>query len=196
VQDAIAGRRLMSAGFDRVPGAFRTYTTANYRKFARPSLSWSPSFELWGPPTYTVEIDGQPYGSTTDTKLTTPNEVADGVHQWRVVARDRRGQAEATPTRTLRVDATPPEATFKISGVKRKGKPVRVRARVADGSLRSPTGSGVKVVRIAFGDGAEVLGRDATHRYRRGGTFTVRVTAADKAGNVIVVRRQIRIKKK
>ncbi len=196
IQDGAAGRRLMSAGFDRAPGAFRTYTTSNYRKLARPALSWSPSFELWGPPTYTVEIDGQAYGSSTETKLTTPNEVADGVHNWRVVARDRRGQVAATPMRKLRVDATPPEATFRISGSKRRGKPVRVRVRVADGTLKLPAGSGVKVVRIAFGDGAVFTGRDATHRYRRGGTYTVRVTAADRAGNVIVVRRQIRIKKK
>jgi hypothetical protein len=196
VQDGAGGRRLMSAGFDRAPGAFRSYTTSKYRKFARPSLSWSPSFDLWGPLTYTVQIGGQSYGTTTDTKLTAVNAVPDGVHSWRVVATDRRGQTASTPARTLRVDAKPPEATMKITGTKRRGKPVRVRVRVADGSLRVPAGSGVKVVRIAFGDGAVFVGREAVHRYRRGGTFTVRVTAGDKAGNVTVVRRQLRIKKK
>jgi hypothetical protein len=196
VQDGAGGRRLMSAGFDRAPGAFRTYTTSKYRKGARPSLSWSPSFELWGPPTYTVEIDGKPYGSTTDTKLAaTTSAVPDGEHTWRVVASDRRGQATSSPARTLRVDAKPPEATLKITGSKRRGKPVRVRVRVADGSLSAPTGSGVKVVRIAFGDGAVFAGRDAAHRYRRAGTYTVRVTAGDNAGNVTVVRRRLRIKK-
>ncbi len=195
IQDGAGGRRLLSAGFDRAPGAFRTYTTSKYRKGARPSVSWSPSFELWGPPTYTVEIDGKAYGSTNDTKLTTVEAVPDGAHSWRVVARDRRGQATATPVRTLRVDSRPPEAEIKVTGVKRRGRPVRVRVRVADGSLRAPVGSGVRTVRIRFGDGAIATGRLGIHRYRRSGTFTVRVTVSDKAGNATVVRRRIRIKK-
>lgn len=197
VQDDAAGRRLMSATFDRVPGTFRTYTSSGYRAATRPRLSWSPSFELWGPPTYTVQVDGKPYGTTTSTALenaSTP--IPDGVHQWRVIATDRHGQSVQTPVRTLRIDSRPPAASVTISGSRRRGKPVRVRVKAADGSLKVPVGSGVKVVRIAFGDGATVVGRDVTHRYRRGGTFTVRVTVGDKAGNVLVVRKKIRIKKR
>jgi hypothetical protein len=196
VQDGAGGRRLMSAGFDRVPGTFRTYTSSGYRKASRPALSWSPAFELWGPPAYTVLVDGKPYGTTTATRLDqTTAPIPDGVHQWRVSAADRRGQTVQTPVRTLRIDATPPAATFTISGSRKRGKPVRVRVKAADGSLKAPSGSGVKVVRVAFGDGATAVGRDVTHRYRRGGSFTVRVTVGDKAGNVLVLRRKVRIGK-
>lgn len=196
VQNVAGGRRLASAGFDRAPGAFRTYTTSKFRNQARPALSWSPSFELWGPPTYTVEIDGQPVATATTTKTTLANVVPDGVHQWRVIATDRRGQTTATPARTLRVDATPPEAQLTITGARRRNKELRIKVRAADGSLAVPAGSGISVVRVALGDGVTVVGRDVRHRYRRGGTYTVRVTVADKAGNVTVVREQLKIKKK
>lgn len=196
VADGVGGRRLMSAGYDRPPGAFRTYTTSKYRPGSHPVLVWQPSFELWGPLTYTVEIDGQPVGQTTATRFTTATPVGDGAHRWRVVATDRRGQTAAAPTRTLRVDGTPPEVTFAVSGTRRKGKALRVRVTTADGSIAKPVGSGVRVVRVAFGDGTSFVGRDVRHAYRRGGTFTIRVTVADKAGNVAVARKQIRVKKK
>ncbi len=192
----VARGTLFSAGFDRVPGNFRTYTTVNYRKFARPPLAWQPSFELWGPPTYHVIVDGQEVGTTTDTKFTPPVAIPDGEHRWKVVATDRRGQSYTAPERVLRVDATPPEVTFSVSGVKKKGRKLRVKVTAADGSIDSPAGSGIKVVRVNFGDGAKVEGRDVTHAYGKGGTFTIAVTAADKAGNATVVRRQIRVKKK
>lgn len=196
IVDGTGGRRLQVAGFDRAPGAFRTYTTAKYRKYARPPLSWASSFELWGPITYDVQLDGQSVGTTTETKLTPLNPVADGIHTWRVVATDRRGQTASAPTRTLRVDATPPELTFKVTGSKKKGKPVTVTVSAADGSLASPTGSGIKYVRIDFGDRTRLLSRKAVHRYAKGGSYTVRVSAADKAGNTIALTRKIRIKKK
>ena len=69
-----------------------------------------------------MEIDGQPVGATTSTGLTVPTRVPDGLHRWRVVAIDIRGQATATPSRNLRVDATPPKITFKVSGSRKRGK--------------------------------------------------------------------------
>ena len=197
LQEAADGRRLVAGGFDRVPGAFRTFTTAKFRKFARPPLSWQASFDLWGPLKYRVEVDGQPVGETTDTKLIPVNPVADGVHTWRVVATDRRGQSVGTPPRTLRVDSLPPAVTFKVTGSKRRGKPVRVAVTAADGSLATPSGSGIKAVRIAWGDKtAAVSGRRAAHRYARGGKYTIRVSATDRAGNAVAVTRQITVKKK
>ena len=68
-----------------------------------------------------MEIDGQPVGTTTSTGLTVPTVVADGLHRWRVVAIDIRGQSAATPSRNLRVDATPPKVTFKVSGSRKRG---------------------------------------------------------------------------
>jgi hypothetical protein len=193
VQGDASGRRIVTASFDRLPGTFTGYTTQRFRRFARPPLSWAPSFELWGPITYTVQIDGQPVGQTTDTKLTPLNAVPDGIHRWRVVAADRRGQTTASPTRLLRVDATPPRVSFRVSGVRKRGRLVKFRVKAGD--VLTPTASGIALVRIDFGDrSGVVLGRKAVHVYRRTGRFTVRVSATDRAGNVTVVRRKVRIK--
>jgi hypothetical protein len=191
IQGTGDARRLMSAGFDRVPGTFRGYTSAKFRRTARPPLSWATSFELWGPVTYRVMIDGQPFGETQATKLTTVNPVPDGEHKWQVVATDRRGQTAATPTRTLRIDATPPKV--KLTVHRRKGRVARATVKASDLVSPAVKASGVRVVRIDFGDGFRVNARKASHRYRRGGRRTIRAVVADKAGNVTVVRKRIRV---
>jgi hypothetical protein len=193
VQGTGGERRLVSAVFDRPPGTFRGNTSQRYRNATRPLLSWSPAFDLWGPVTYRVEIDGQPVGETTDTKLTTAIDVPDGDHRWRAVATDRRGQTSATASRLLRIDAAPPDLSFFIRGTRKAGAQVRIQARAAD--VLNPTGSGVKLVRIDFGDRSPaVAARTAVHRFRRG-TFTVRVSATDRAGNATVLTRRVRIAK-
>jgi hypothetical protein len=51
-------------------------------------------------------------------------------------------------------------------------------------------------VRISFGDGSRtIVGVKASHRYGHSGHMTVRVTASDKAGNVIAVTRRITVRK-
>jgi hypothetical protein len=196
VQGTPEARLIVAASFDRAPGSFRASTTSKWRPFARPPLRWSPAFELWGPLTYTVLIDDKPAGQTTSTGITVPGMVRDGLHRWRVIATDRRGQSSSTPSRNLRVDATPPKVSVRISGARKRSAPVKVSARVSDASGTTAKASGLKVVRISFGDGSRtVVGRHAIHRYGRSGKVTVRVIAADKAGNVVTVRRRITIHK-
>ncbi len=197
VQAGADGRRLVSGGFDRAPGTFRTYTTSKFRSFARPPLSWQASFELLGKLTYRVEVDGQPVGETQDTKLTTLNPVPDGVHTWRVVATDRRGQTASAPVRTLRIDSIAPAVSFKVTGKRQQRQQVKVAVTAADGSLTAPAGSGIKTVRIDFGDKTPVVsGRTASHRYAKRGMFTIRVSATDQAGNVVAKTLRVTIKKK
>ncbi|MCW3049001.1 MAG: hypothetical protein JWO74_3285 [Solirubrobacterales bacterium] len=189
VQGGDADRKIVAAAFARAPGTFLTYTPSRWRKFARPPLRWSQSFELWGPVTYRVEIDGRPVAQTSDTSVTVPGIVRDGLHRWRVVAVDRRGQTTATATHNLRVDATPPKLKFTVSGARRAGGAVKVGVSATDHA------SGVKLVRIDFGDKSRaVVGRSATHRYGRAGKFTIRVTASDNVGNVGTVQRRVTIK--
>ncbi|CAA9516299.1 MAG: hypothetical protein AVDCRST_MAG53-3092 [uncultured Solirubrobacteraceae bacterium] len=197
LQEGADGRRLVAGVFDRVPGAFRTFTTAKFRKFARPPLSWQASFDLLGAVKYRVEVDGQPVGETTDTKLIPLNPIGDGEHTWRVVAIDRRGQSAATPPRPLRVDATAPELSFRVTGSRKRGKPIKVAVTAADGSLATPGGSGIRTIRISWGDKTRVVsGRRATHRYARGGKYTIRVSATDVAGNAVALTKRITVKKK
>jgi hypothetical protein len=196
VQGDAAGRQIVAGAFDRAPGAFRANTTTKWRKFARPPLKWGTSFELWGPLTYRVEIDGAPVAQTTSTGITLPNPVADGLHRWRVVAVDRRGQATATPSRNLRVDATPPKVSFKLSGSRKRGKQLKIAVKATDASGTAAKASGLNLVRISFGDGSRtILGLRAAHRYAHSGHVTVRVSATDKAGNAIAVTRRITIRK-
>jgi hypothetical protein len=196
VQGVGAGSQIVAATFDRAPGSFRGSTTSKFRKFARPPLKWSAAFELWGPLTYTVLIDDKPVGQTTSTGITVPTVVKDGLHRWRVVATDRRGQTSATPTRNIRIDATPPKISFRVTGTRKRGRFVKVAARVSDASGTSAKASGLKVVRISFGDGSRAIaGRRAAHRYAHSGKVTVRVIAGDKAGNVRTVKRRITIRK-
>jgi hypothetical protein len=196
VQGSGDGRQIVAASLDRAPGAFRASTTTKWRKFARPPLKWGTAFELWGPLTYTVQIDGQPVGQTTSTGITLPNVVADGLHRWRVVATDRRGQATATPTRNLRVDATPPKVTFKLSGSHKRGKLLKIAAKASDASGTTSKASGLRLVQISWGDGSRaVVGLRSAHRYGRSGKVIVSVTGRDNAGNVIVQKRQITIRK-
>jgi PKD domain-containing protein len=194
VQGESGAKRIVSASYDRPPQAFTGYTTTRYRRFARPTFSWQPAFDLWGPVAYRVEIDGRPVGETTDTRLTVAQVVPDGRHLWRVVATDRHGQTVASRSRLLRIDATPPALTFRVRGERRRGKVVRVQARAAD--VLNPFASGIAYVRIRFGDGTPtVTARSATHRYAHRGRYTIRVSATDRAGNATVVTRRIRVKK-
>jgi PKD domain-containing protein len=193
VQGTGDAKRLVAGGFDRAPGAFRTYTSSKLRRYSRPPLSWQTSFELWGAVSYAVEIDGKPVGTTTATKLTPTARLRDGTHRWRVVATDRRGQTAATKIRFLRVDATKPALSVKVTGSRRRGKGLKVAVRAADGSLRHPRGSGIARVRIDFGDGTRVDERRATHRYGKSGAVTLRVSATDKAGNARTVTRRLHI---
>jgi PKD domain len=196
VQGEGAASQIVAAAFDRAPGSFRGSTTSKWRNFARPPLKWGAAFELWGPVTYTVLIDNKPAGQTTSTGITVPTVVRDGLHRWRVVATDRRGQTSATPSRNIRVDATPPKVSFRISGSRRRGGFVKVTARVTDATGTKAKASGLKGVRISFGDGSRAIsGRRASHRYAHSGKVTVRVSASDKAGNVRTVRRRITIRK-
>ncbi len=192
VQGAGDTRRLVSAAFDRKPGILSTSTTSRYRKLRRPQLAWAASFDLWGPLTYRPVVDGVPVGETQGTRLPMPTDLTDGEHTWSVSATDRRGQTAVSKPGTLRVDATPPTLTFSLSGVKSAGRTLSLTAKAAD-----PTpGSGLRRTVIAFGEGKRVFATSARHVFAKGGKYTLRVSATDKAGNSTVVRKVITIAKK
>jgi hypothetical protein len=186
----VGDARVVVAGvFDRAPGVFRATSGTSFRNAVRTPLVWSQSAELWGPLTYRVEVDGRVVGQTTATSFAVP-KLADGVHRWRVVATDRRGQVTATPRRILRQDGTPPRARLTVA---RRGRTVSVVVRPTDASRAGRPASGVGRVTISWGDGRRTVSRRASHGYRRGGRFTLRVTVRDKAGNATVVRRSLTI---
>lgn len=193
------GARSIVAGYyDVPPRAFNAYTTQKFRSLSRPKLSWGDAVDLWGTVTYRVFIDGQQVTEVPGKTSWTPvNPIPDGQHRWQVQAVDRRGQITSSRVRLLRVDATPPELTVKLSGARKAGKPIKVSVKAAD--VQNPTGSGLARVRIQWGDGASLTTKafrgTFTHRYSRG-KFTLRVSATDKAGGAAVVTKQLRIARK
>ena len=193
IQGAGDARRLVLAAYDRLPGAFAISTSSkNWRNVVKNPLAWGTALELWGPLTYSVLIDGKPVLQTQTTKATlAAGALSEGLHTWRVTATDRRGQSVTTPVKPLKVDTVAPTASF---SVKRKKRVVTVTTKAADVIPPSGNAAGIKFVRIDWGDGSGyVQARKATHAYGRTGAFTVRVSATDRAGNVVVTERAIHI---
>jgi hypothetical protein len=186
VQGGEADRRITAAMLDREPGTFQLFTTTNVRG-AQP-LKWGESLDIWGGVTYSVEIDGDVVGQTNAPQLAIPRSVDDGRHRWRVIATDRRGQTWATPRRLLRLDVTPPRVVLRL---RRSGRTVHFVMRGGDVGRSLATGLARR--RINFGDGSSRrISSSTAHTYRRG-TYTVRATAIDRAGNRRSVTRRLRI---
>lgn len=196
VQGTGDGRKLVFGGYDRIPGIFTNSTTQRFRDLSRPVLAWSPSFDLWGPVTYSVELDGVVVGQTQATRLPVTTPLADGVHTMKVTATDRHGQTYVTKPTAVKVDTAAPALSFSVSGVRAKGRMQTVKVKATDPAAPAGPGSGLARVVIDFGDGARAKSRQAAHAYRQGGAHTIRVSATDNAGNVTVVKRAITLKKK
>jgi hypothetical protein len=192
----LPGARSIVAGYlDRPPRAFNGFTATRYRGLARPTLAWGRAIDLWGPVTYRVFLDGAQITELVDRTSWRPVQpIPDGVHRWQVQATDRRGQVTSSRVRILRVDATPPQLTVRVSGERKAGRALKVSVRASD--VQNPTASGLARVRIQWGDGTTLTTRafrgTFTHRYRRG-AFTLRVSATDKAGGATVVTWSLRI---
>jgi hypothetical protein len=185
VQGSAADRRVVVGLADRPPGFVQPAAVRRIQRTRRPLLRWAPAVELWGPVTYRLEVDGRRVAQTPATRAAPEVDLADGVHRWRVVAVDRRGQERPSEARLLRIDATPPRLRVRVA---RRGGVVRVRFRAVDRPRRG--GSGLRSVRAS-------LGRVARATRRSRGTLVlptaargrVVITARDRAGNRVVARR-------
>jgi hypothetical protein len=111
-----------------------------------------------------------------------------GPHVISLVTSDQSGNV-ATYSFTLRVDNQPPKVRLRSPLRARARAKVKVSASVLD------VGSGL-VARplITFGDGAKGRGFHLAHRYKRPGRYVVSITATDRAGNSVLVRRGLRIR--
>lgn len=192
VQGSGADRRLVVSYYDRAPISFAIQSSpAPWRNPERAPLSWSEPVDQWGTMSYTVLVDGKAVAQTQLTKTTLPaGSLPQGVHTFKVLGTDRRGQSTTTRPVRFKIDTLAPRVAFRAS---RSGRVVAVRAKAIDrrGSARP---SGVLSVRVNFGDGAVALGTSASHAYRHRGRYTIAVTAADRAGNTTVARRTVQVR--
>lgn len=189
VQGGPGDRRIVSAFLDRPPTRPLGRNTTKWRRASRPKFVWVGAGD-WATVQYDVRLDGRVIAQTSEPTFTPRTRLRDGNHSWRITARDRRGQVTSGLTRRLRIDSRAPRLRVSVRGARRRGRALRISASASDGAGRS----GVKTVRIDFGDRTRVVAaRSAMHRYRRG-TFTLRVSATDGAGNAAVRRIRLRIR--
>jgi hypothetical protein len=194
VQGGADDRKIVAGYLDRPPGSFRGYTTARCCQPALARLTWQPSFNLWGATRYEVRVDGQLVGETTETTLQLAAPLAGATHRWQVTAIDLRGQTRRSKTRLLRVDDLAPRLSV---GYKRSKRVVTVSVRGRDLGGAGHRASGIRDVAVSWGEASpRATGTSrlrARHRYRRAGEYALEITARDKAGNVTVDKRTVRI---
>jgi hypothetical protein len=158
------------------------------RRSAR--IGWDPSPSGVSPARYTVTVDDEPVKEGLRTLRTRlgPRALTNGRHTIQVIAIDEAGQETGSQSGEVRVDRRKPRA--RLSG---RGRTVRVR--VSDGRRR--TGSGLRkgTVQVMFGDGSRPVRRaKAAHAYRSPGVYRVRITARDRAGNLLRLNRRVRVR--
>ena len=195
VQGGADDRRLVAGYLDRPPGFFAGYTSQRCCQPPLARLSWQPSFNLWGPVRYVVSVDGKPVGETAQTTLALTAALTAGTHRWQVQAFDARGQSKRARTRTVRIDARAPSLVVSYT---RKRRVVRLSVRSRDVGVRGRSAAGLRSVVVSWGDRTKgARGTSAlrvSHRYRRGGSYPLVITATDRAGNVRTSQRTVRVR--
>jgi hypothetical protein len=190
VQGTPGARTLSVAIYDRPPGAPFIDETEAFKRKTRPELRWRPGNDPWGAQTFRVYMDGVQIGQTAGSTLVPATPLTTGKHTWQVESVDRAGQVSRSRVRTLKIDATPPTLTVKVSGKRAAGKSLKIAVTVRDAG-----GSGLDHVTVDYGDkSAKSEKRTTRHRYKRG-KFTLKVAAVDKAGNVTRKQTKLTIKK-
>jgi PKD domain-containing protein len=191
VQGTPGARTLAVAIYDRPPGAPFIDSTEAYKRKTRPELRWRPGNDPWGVQTFKVYMDGVVVGQTTNDTLVPATPLKTGKHTWQVESVDRAGQTARSRARTLKIDATAPKLTVKITGKRVAGKSLKITVKAKDSG-----GSGLDHVTVDYGDKSATSHVATTrHRYKKRGSFKVKVAAVDKAGNVTRKETKLRIKK-
>jgi hypothetical protein len=171
------------------PGEFVLDTPATWVRAARVPLQWETPLAGAGKLTYSVLVDDREVAegiTSTETTLT-GSEVSNGVHTIQVEATDSLGQVVDSVPATLKIDRTPPRVSVRVRGSS-------ATVRVSDGPKGQSSGVELGSVHVRFGDGHSGGGRSTLrHRYKTGGTYTIAVTAEDRAGNRVSVHRRVTV---
>jgi len=181
-----AGTQIAAAVIDAPPDPFFVQTPNGWRRQARIAIHWAAAINAIGGLTYSISVDDEPVGKPTRRLFARLRSarIGDGRHRIQVFAIDEAGQETGSRNAVLLVDRRPPKVKLV-----RRGK--RVSVRVSDGSRRETSGVKGSSVRVRFGDGRR--SRAARHVYARPGTYTVTVTARDRAGNATTQARKVRV---
>jgi hypothetical protein len=167
------------------PGEFVTSAPSTWVRTARIPLRWEVPLAGAGHIAYSILVDDQEVAeSITGNEYTlTRSQVPGGAHTIQVEATDSLGQVVDSVPATLRVDRAAPRVRVSVHGT-------GVTLRVSDAISGVRRGS----VEVSFGDGASGRGRARLrHSYPHAGSYTIVVTASDKADNKASVRRIVSV---
>jgi hypothetical protein len=187
-----ASRAITVAVQDNVPSRPGPIARNDWQSAKRAKLRWRAARDLWGQVRYRVLVGGKVAGETTGLSLK-PKVKLSGRRplKYQVIAIDVRGQQTASPVRRVRFDNKPPTFRVRIGGKRRAGRALHVVIKPRD-----IKGSGVRQVRVRYGDSKRVVKQrrrfNGRHVYRRG-RFTLKVTVYDVAGNRRIKKVKLRI---
>jgi PKD domain len=185
-QGPIGNAAIVAAQVTSPPEPFAVTLPKGWIRPSQAHIAWAPAESANGPLTYSAVLDGTVLGPTQSRSEYTfgPRSLSTGTHDVQVLATDIFGQQALTATGQIKVDASPP-----VVRIARRGRTVVVRVSDSDSGLVPAS------VAVAFGDGATARRHgSASHRYKRSGAVTVYVTARDRAGNFVSVRRRVKLR--
>ncbi len=172
------------------PGEFVLDVPSDWVRAPRIPLQWETPLAGAGKLTYSVLVDDREVaGNITSTETTlSGSQIPSGVHTIQVEATDSLGQVVDSEPSMLKVDRTPPRVSVRVRGGS-------ITVRVNDGPKGQGSGVNAGSVHVSFGDGrSSAHGRmKLTHRYAAGGSYTITVTAADRAGNRVKAHRRVAV---
>jgi hypothetical protein len=186
------GSRAISVALqDHPPGHPGPIARSAWQSSRRPTLRWRVGRDLWGPQRFRVVIGGRAVGETTGTSLRPSARLsARKPLTYQVIAIDARGQETPSRTAKVRFDNVAPKFKVRVVGKRRAGRALRIVVKPRD------RGSGVSAVRVRYGDSKRVVTQrkrfNGRHVYRRG-TYTLKVTVSDIAGNRRIQKVKLRI---
>ena len=200
VQGTGASTRIVAAQLFQAPGSFSATHSFAYVRTVRPTLSWSAAAELWGSPTYTVNVDGAAVAQTQALAYVPPAPLAQGRHSYQITAANQAAASTPAGPATVFVDTIPPIVSVAIIGKLYVHRTVHLTVSATDappGVITRAQASGIATIDVRFGDGSRFfVNRGKYHAYARTGRYTVTVVVTDRAGNRTTVRDRIRITNK
>ncbi len=184
-QGPIGNAAIVAAQVTAPTPPFAVTLPKSWVKPAQLQVVWVPPESANGPLSYQPVLDGRLVGGPQLglSYSFAHQAIPPGTHDVQVLATDIFGQQVLTPTDTVKVDGSPPAVSLA-----RRGRSLVVRVRDSGSGL--VPGS----VHVSFGDGASASRRSvASHRYAHRGSFTLYVTARDRAGNTLNLKRRVRV---
>lgn len=190
-----ANAQIAAAVVDAPPDPFLVLLPSGWQRKKKVRVAWDHSPNAIGGVRYSVSVDDEPVreGLRSLSTLLKADDLDNGRRRIQIFATDDSGQETGSRTGTLLVDRRAPRVTLR-----RKGR--RVTIVVTDGRKRMASTLRKGSVRVSFGEsggGGRAKARASARRRGKGkaptvreshtyggrGSYRIRVSARDKAGN-------------